>query len=90
MDQLKIQPKKGEVIIDITQEDKKTQNGLYVPNFAQEKEFTGTVVCVHPDDENGIQEGNRLLYVKYCGSQFHHEGRELLLLNPSEILAILN
>jgi chaperonin GroES len=75
----------------------KTSAGLYIPDSAKDKPQEAHVLAVGPgrvgDDgklhKMTIQEGNRVLFGKFSGSDFKLEGEEHLILRESDVLAII-
>ena len=67
------------------------------PDTAQEKPQQGTVVVVGPgkNNEDGttgkmtVKSGDVVLYGKYSGTEITYEGKDLLIMRESDILAIL-
>jgi chaperonin GroES len=65
-----------------------TPNGLIVPASASEKPTTGTVVAVGKDQKD-VAPGDNVVYTPYAGAAVKHEGEEFILLDASEVIAIL-
>lgn len=73
-----------------------TPGGIFLPEMAKEKPQRGIVNAVGPGRyENGIriapsvEEGDRVLYARYSGTEIKVDGVKLLLIKESEILAII-
>ena len=87
-DRLVVQPKERETT---------TPSGLVLPETAKEKPQDGEVVAVGPgrrdDDGKRIQMdvalGDSVLYAKYGGTEIKIDGKKLLILKESDILAIV-
>lgn len=70
---------------------------LYIPENAKEKANVGIVVAVGPGKIFDApwrhvpipEAGDKVLFGKFSGSEFEHEGETLLFLREDEILAIL-
>ena len=93
---LKIKPLEDRVVVEALAADEKTTSGIILPDTAQEKPQQGTVVVVGPgkSDKDGkvgmtVKPGDVVLYGKYSGTEITHEGKELLIMRESDILAIL-
>jgi chaperonin GroES len=92
-----ILPVADRVVIKPIQREEVTPSGIVIPDTAKEKPQEGTVVAVGPGKlaETGdhlplqVQEGDRILFAKYGGTEFVLEGEELLVLRESDILAII-
>ncbi len=69
---------KNRVIVKAAGAELKSTGGIIIPDTAKEKPQRGIVVAVSPKDEDGntpaVKIGNTVLYGKYAGTEFSHEG----------------
>ena len=89
---LKIKPLEDRVIVEAMAADEKTASGIILPDTAQEKPQQGTVLVVGPgkkDSSMTVKSGDKVLYGKYSGTEINHEGKDLLIMRESDILAIV-
>ena len=89
---LKIKPLEDRVIVEAMAADEKTASGIILPDTAQEKPQQGTVLVVGPgkkDSSMTVKSGDKVLYGKYSGTEIKHEGKDLLIMRESDILAII-
>jgi chaperonin GroES len=94
---LKLKPLGGRVIVEPIEQDEKTASGIYLPETAKEKPQEGKVLAVGPGDrsENGeripldVNVGERVLFAKYSGTEVKVDGKKLLILRESDILAVV-
>jgi chaperonin GroES len=89
---LKIKPLEDRVIVEAMAADEKTASGIILPDTAQEKPQQGTVLVVGPgkkDSSMTVKSGDKVLYGKYSGTEINHEGKDLLIMRQSDILAII-
>lgn len=92
-----VKPLYDRVLVERVESEQKTASGLYIPETAKEKPLEGFVRAVGPgkrgDDGNFIkmqvQEGDRILFGKYSGTEITIAGKEHLILGESEILAVI-
>jgi chaperonin GroES len=90
-------PVADRVVVKPIQREEVTPSGIVIPDTAKEKPQEGTIAAVGPGKltEKGdhlplqVQEGDRVLFAKYGGTEFVFEGEELLVLRESDILAII-
>ena len=98
---LNIKPLADRVVIEPLDEDEVTFAGgqLVLPDTAKEKPQQGKILAVGPGrlDEDGkrmpmdVEVGDTVVYAKYSGTSFKtKEGKEILLLKESDILAVLD
>ena len=89
---LKIKPLEDRVIVEAMAADEKTASGIILPDTAQEKPQQGTVLVVGPgkkDISMTVKSGDKVLFGKYSGTEINHEGKDLLIMRESDILAII-
>jgi chaperonin GroES len=94
---LKLKPLADRLVVEPIEREEVTASGIYVPETAKEKPQEGKVVATGPGrrDENGdrvpmdVEEGDRVLYAKYAGTEIKLEDKKYLILKESDILAIL-
>ncbi|MBN2323447.1 MAG: co-chaperone GroES [Spirochaetes bacterium] len=72
-------------------EDQKTPGGIIIPDTAKEKPQIGTVVAVGTDEElkDLVKKGDRVLFGKYTGDEIDFENKKYLVVQRSDILAII-
>lgn len=85
------------VLVELTKAEDRTPGGLYIPDMAQTKSNTGKVVAVGPGkrDKKGrrhpldVRLGEKIMYAEYSGNKLQLEGRDLLLINETDILGVV-
>ena len=94
---LKIRPLGEKVMIKRLEAEEKTRGGIVLPDAAKEKPQKGTVMAVGDgkqlDDGSRaafqVKVGDRVLFGSYAGTEIKVEGQEYVLMDESDILAIL-
>ncbi|HEY0827073.1 MAG TPA: co-chaperone GroES [Bacilli bacterium] len=91
-----IKPLGDRVLIEASAKEETTASGIVLPDTAKEKPQEGRVVAVGngalKDGERiplEVKEGDKIIFSKYAGTEVKFEGRELLIMRESDILAIL-
>jgi len=92
---LKLRPLGGRVIIEPIEQEETTAGGILLPETAKEKPQEGKVLAVGPGDRNDkgerlpldVKIGDRVIFAKYSGTEVKVEGKKLLILRESDILA---
>ena len=95
---ISINPLGNRLVVQPIEEEEITSGGIVLPETAKEKPQKGTVLAVGPGErnENGdhmaleVSEGDKVLFAKYSGTEIKYEGKKLLILRESDILAKLN
>jgi chaperonin GroES len=84
-------PVNQHVALDITDEagEQKTASGIIIPDTAKEKPNMAKVVWMGVIENAEIKPGDVVLFKKFGGTEIDFEGRKILLLPYSEILAKL-
>lgn len=95
----KLTPLGDRVIVEPIEREEMTASGIVLPDTAREKPQEGTVIAVGPGkvDDSGkrqaldVNEGDRVIYAKYAGTEFKLDGdRKVLILKESDLLAVVN
>jgi chaperonin GroES len=87
-----IKPLSDRVVVEPAAAETKTAGGIYIPDTAKEKPQKGTVLAVGPgkvDEPTTVKVGDVVLYGKYSGTELNVEGKDLLIMRESDILAII-
>jgi chaperonin GroES len=92
---LSIRPLDDRVVVEALEGEAKTSGGIFLPDTAKEKPQKGTVVSVGPGKmlESGqrapmnVSVGDTVLFAKYGGTEVKVEGRELMIMRESDLLA---
>ena len=91
-----IRPLHNNVLVERVEAETKTAGGIIIPDTAKEKPSEGKIVAVGSGtkDENGknitldVKVGDKVLFAKWGGTEIKVEGKDLLILKESDILAI--
>lgn len=94
---MNIKPLADRVVVAPLDSQEEKFGSLYIPDTAKEKPQEGKIVAVGPGKvENGtlvaltVKVGDRVLYGKYAGTEIKKDGKEMLIVRESDILAILD
>jgi chaperonin GroES len=94
---MKLKPLGGRVIVEPIEQEEMTAGGIILPETAKEKPQEGKILAAGPGDrdEDGkriamdVKVGDRVLYAKYSGTEVKMDGKKLLIMRESDILAIV-
>lgn len=92
MTKTSIKPLGTRVLIEVMEAEMKTASGIIIPDSAKEKPQKGTVVAVGAGSESEkmeVKPGDVVLYGKYAGTEINDGNNKFLIMNQSEILAIV-
>ena len=85
---MNIKPLDERVLIEPTEEEQK-QGSIILPDTAKEKPVFGTVLAVGTDEElqKIVKIGDKIIYGKYAGDEIKIDGKKMLIISRSDILA---
>ncbi len=94
----KIRPLGGKVLVKRLEAEEMTRGGIVLPDTAKEKPQRGTVVAVGDgkllDDGSRaafqVSRSDKVIFSSYAGTEIKVSGEEYLLMDESDILAILD
>lgn len=92
---MELNPLDDRIVIEPNVAEETTAGGIVLPDTAQEKPQSGTVIAVGPGRllESGercpvaVEVGDEVLYGKYGGTDIEVGGKEVKILRESDILA---
>ncbi|MEJ2150325.1 MAG: co-chaperone GroES [Chloroflexota bacterium] len=94
---MNLRPLGDRVVIEPSEKDERTESGLFIPETVKEKPQEGTIVAVGAGkrDDDGkripmdVEVGQTVLFAKYAGTEIKLEGKKVLILKESDVLAIV-
>lgn len=86
---MQVRPLGDRVLIQMVEEQQRTQSGIYIPDTAKDKPQTGLVVAVGDGEEVKVKEGQRVLFAKFAGTEIKIDNVEHLILSAEDILAVV-
>jgi chaperonin GroES len=94
---MKLKPLGNRVVVEPTEQEEITAGGIVLPETAKEKPQKGKVLSAGPgerDDEGkyipmDVKPGDLVLFAKYAGTEIKVDGKKLLILRESDLLAIV-
>ena len=94
---MRIRPLLDRVIVKRVPEEQKTQGGIIIPDTAKEKPLEGVVVAVGNgkvlDDGTvrplDVESGDRVLFVKYAGTEVQLDGEDHVTLREDDIIGVI-
>ena len=95
---LKIKPLRDKVVVKRLEDEEKKVGGIIIPDTAKEKPMQGKVITIGPGalDKNGkrippeVKKGDRVLFGKYSGTDITIDGEDYVIMDSSDIYAILS
>ena len=92
-----LKPLGNRVVVEPVEQEEITAGGIVLPETAKEKPQKGKVLSVGPGerDDNGkyialdVKGGDTVLFAKYSGTEIKVDGKKLLIMRESDLLAIV-
>jgi chaperonin GroES len=94
---MKIRPLHDRILVKRVEAEEEFRGGIVIPDTAKEKPQEGEVVAVGDGKvlENGqklalaVQQGDRILFGKYSGTEVKIDDEEYLIMREDEVLGVL-
>ena len=92
-----LRPLADRVVVEPSEGEEVSTGGILLPETAKEKPQQGTIVALGTGrkDDNGkvipldVKLNDKVLYAKYAGTEIKVNGKKVLILKESDILAIV-
>lgn len=92
-----LKPLGDRLVVEPMEQEETTASGLVLPETAKEKPQQGSVLAIGPGrrDDDGdriemdVAVGDTVLYAKYAGTEVKIDGKKLLILKETDVLAIV-
>ncbi|PTL37656.1 co-chaperone GroES [Alkalicoccus saliphilus] len=92
-----LKPLGDRLVIEVIEEESKTASGIVLPDSAKEKPQEGRVLAVGHGrvTESGervspeVKENQKIIFSQYAGTEVKYDGKELLILRESDVLAVI-
>jgi chaperonin GroES len=94
---LSLKPLGNRLVVEPIEQEEITAGGIVLPETAKEKPQKGKVLSIGPGDRDDkgvripmdVKVGETVLFAKYSGTEIKYEGKKILILRESDVLAIL-
>ena len=95
---MNFRPLHDRVVVKRIDEEEKTAGGIIIPDTAKEKPMQGKIVAVGPGKRNDscelspldVKSGDTVIFGKWSGTEVTIDGQDLLIMNESDIMGILD
>lgn len=94
---MKIRPLHDRVVVRRLEDERTSAGGIVIPDSAAEKPMHGVIVAIGSGKilDNGdtralaVKVGEKVLFGKYSGTEVKIAGEELVVMNESDILGVI-
>jgi len=95
---MKVTPIGDKVVVRRVDPEERTSGGILLPDAAQKKPQQGRVLSVGDGRligggrraPNQVQEGDKVVFLTYAGTEVSVNGEDLLILKEDDILAVID
>ena len=92
---MKLRPLADRLVVEPLEQADVTASGILLPETAKEKPQEGIVIAAGPGllKEGAriameVKVGDKVLFARYAGTEFKLDGKKLLILRESDLLAV--
>lgn len=93
-----IRPMSDKIMVKRVEAEEKTKGGIVLPDSAKEKPKEGVVMSVGKGKllDNGerapiqLKKNDRVIFNSYAGTEIKVEGKDYLIMNEDDVLAIVD
>ena len=89
---MKLKPLGDKVVLQHQAAEEKTQSGIILPDSAKEKPQEAVVIAVGSGTdkvEMQVKEGDKVIYTKYAGTEIKVDDEEYVIVDQSDIIAVV-
>lgn len=89
---MNIQPLGNRVLVKPSVAEEKTASGIIIPDTAKEKPLKGQVIAIGKGiDDKGltVKVNDTVIYGKFVGTEVNLDGTDYLIIEETDILAII-
>ncbi len=96
---MNVRPLGDKILITRAKRQEKTESGIYLPESAKDKPKEGKIVAVGDGILNrdsgeympfSVKNVNRVIFIKYAGTEVKIDGEELLIMTEDDILGVID
>lgn len=95
---MRVEPLGDKVVVKRLEAEETTAGGIVLPDSAQEKPKQGRVLSVGDGKllkdgsraPHEVQEGDRVMFSAWAGTEIKIDGEELLIMGSDDILAVMD
>ena len=94
---MKLKPLGEKILVKRLEAEGKTKGGIVLPDTAKEKPKRGKVIAVGSGKllDNGkrgelqVKKGDEIIFASYAGTEIKLDGEEFMIMDQSDILAVV-
>ena len=95
---MKLRPLGNRIVVEPIDDQDITAGGIMLPETAKEKPQKGTVLFAGPGERNDkgervamdVKVGDTVMFAKYAGTETKIDGKKMLIMRETDLLAIID
>ena len=94
---MNLRPLADRIVVKLIEQEEEKRGGIIIPDTAKEKPEKGEVIAIGPGKllDNGtrapmeVKKGDKVIFQKYGGHEIKVDGKEIMILNESDVMAVV-
>ena len=86
---MKLVPLQDRLVVKMTEIEETTKSGLILTGSAKEKPQAAEIISIGPDVKLNVKVGDKIITKKFAGVDVRVDREDLIIVQQSDILAIL-
>ena len=86
---MKLVPLQDRLVVKMTEIEETTKSGLILTGSAKEKPQAAEIISIGPDVKLNVKVGDKIITKKFAGVEVKVDREDLIIVQQSDILAIL-
>ncbi len=86
---MKFRPVGERALVKVEEREEKTVSGIVLPDTARDKPQTARVVAVGDFEDEGVKEGDLVVFARFAGTEMKLDGEDYLVLDAEALLGVV-
>lgn len=94
---MNLRPLADRIVVKLIEQEEEKRGGIIIPDTAKEKPEKGEVIAIGPGKllDNGnrapmeVKKGDKVIFQKYGGHEIKVDGKEIMILSESDVMAVV-
>ncbi|WP_124059125.1 co-chaperone GroES [Vaginisenegalia massiliensis] len=78
------------VVVEVEVKEAVTAGGLVLPSSAKEEQQTGKIMAIGSGVKEDVKVGDTVVFRSFAGSRVEYDGKEYLIADIEDIMAIID
>lgn len=86
---MKFRPVGERALVKVEEREEKTVSRIVLPDTARDKPQTARVVAVGDFEDEGVKEGDLVVFARFAGTEIKLDGEDYLVLDAEALLGVV-